>query len=258
MGSRHARLDRSRRESIRDAARLAMAHKLTGGLTRIRNVPTDGLRYRLVDARGEVVGRLASKLSLLLQGKDKPTYSPDRSDGDVVVVVNAADVTLTGRKLENKKYYRHTGYVGGLVTRTAGEMMRDEPCFVLRKAVERMLPKNQLRRDMLRKLRVFPGEAHALVRPRRPTRCPTRAWRTARNASRWCPFRCRRACFARRRCRGRKSRRASRRSTRRGTPSTRGWRRRATPRKPRSRRGRREADDSARRRRRTACVMRRT
>lgn len=138
-----------------------MAHKLTGGLTRIRNVPTDGLRYRLVDARGEVVGRLASKLSLLLQGKDKPTYSPDRSDGDVVVVVNAADVTLSGRKLENKKYYRHTGYVGGLVTRTAGEMMRDEPCFVLRKAVERMLPKNQLRRDMLRKLRVFPGEAHA-------------------------------------------------------------------------------------------------
>ena len=138
-----------------------MAHKLTGGLSRIRNVRTDGLRYRLVDARGEVVGRLASKLSLLLQGKDKPTYSPDRSDGDVVVVVNAADVTLTGRKLENKKYYRHTGYVGGLVTRTAGEMMRDEPCFVLRKAVERMLPKNQLRRDMLRKLRVFPGEAHA-------------------------------------------------------------------------------------------------
>ena len=154
-------LDRSRRETIRDEARIDMAHKLTGGLSRIRNVPTDGLRYRLVDARGEVVGRLASKLSLLLQGKDKPTYSPDRSDGDVVVVVNAADVTLTGRKLENKKYYRHTGYVGGLVTRTAGEMMRDEPCFVLRKAVERMLPKNQLRRDMLRKLRVFPGPAHA-------------------------------------------------------------------------------------------------
>ena len=138
-----------------------MAHKLTGGLSRIRNVPTDGLRYRLVDARGEVVGRLASKLSLLLQGKDKPTYSPDRSDGDVVVVVNAAEVTLTGRKLENKKYYRHTGYVGGLVTRTAGEMMRDEPCFVLRKAVERMLPKNNLRRDMMRKLRVFPGRTHA-------------------------------------------------------------------------------------------------
>jgi large subunit ribosomal protein L13 len=137
-----------------------MAHKLTGGLSRIRNVPTDGLRYRLVDARGEVVGRLASKLSLLLQGKDKPTYSPDRSDGDVVVVVNAAEVTLTGRKLENKKYYRHTGYVGGL-TRTAGEMMRDEPCFVLRKAVERMLPKNNLRRDMMRKLRVFPGRTHA-------------------------------------------------------------------------------------------------
>ena len=138
-----------------------MAHKLAGGVSRIRNVPTDGLRYRLVDARGEVVGRLASKLSLLLQGKDKPTYSPERSDGDVVIVVNPADATLTGRKLEDKKYYKHTGYVGGLVTRTAGEMMRAEPCFVLRKAVERMLPKTQLRKDMMRKLRVFPGENHA-------------------------------------------------------------------------------------------------
>jgi large subunit ribosomal protein L13 len=139
----------------------AMAHKLKGGVSTIRNVVTEGLRYRLVDARGEVVGRLASKLSLLLQGKDKPTYDPSISDGDVVVVVNAADITLTGRKLEKKLYYRHTGYVGGLVTRTAGDMMRDEPTFVLRKAVERMLPKNNLRKVMMRKLRLFPNEAHA-------------------------------------------------------------------------------------------------
>ena len=137
------------------------SYKVTGGLSKIRNVVTDGLRYRLVDARGEVVGRLASKLSLLLQGKDKPTYQPNRSDGDVVVVVNAAEVTLTGRKLENKKYYRHTGYVGNLVTRTAKEMMEREPTFVLRKAVERMLPKNTLRKDMMRKLRIFPGSEHA-------------------------------------------------------------------------------------------------
>ena len=137
------------------------SYKVTGGLSKIRNAVTDGLRYRLVDARGEVVGRLASKLSLLLQGKDKPTYQPNRSDGDVVVVVNAAEVTLTGRKLENKKYYRHTGYVGNLVTRTAKEMMEREPTFVLRKAVERMLPKNTLRKDMMRKLRIFPGSEHA-------------------------------------------------------------------------------------------------
>ena len=137
-----------------------MSYKVTGGLARIRNVVTDGLRYRLVDARGEVVGRLASKLSLLLQGKDKPTYEPHVSNGDVVVVVNAAEVTLTGRKLDNKKYYRHTGYAGNLVTRTAKEMMEREPTFVLRKAVERMLPNNKLRKDMMRKFRVFPGEEH--------------------------------------------------------------------------------------------------
>ena len=138
-----------------------MSYKFTGGLSRIRNVVTEGLRYRLVDARGEVVGRLASKLSILLQGKDKPTYQPHKSEGDVVVVVNAAEVTLSGRKMDQKKYYRHTGYVGGLVERTAREMMNQEPTFVLRKAVERMLPKNKLRREMMRKLRVFPGDKHA-------------------------------------------------------------------------------------------------
>lgn len=139
----------------------AMSYKFTGGMSHIRNVITEGLRYRLVDARGEVVGRLASRLSILLQGKDKPTYQPHKSEGDVVVVVNAAEVTLTGRKMDQKKYYRHTGYVGGLVERTAREMMNQEPTFVLRKAVERMLPKNKLRREMMRKLRVFPGERHA-------------------------------------------------------------------------------------------------
>ena len=138
-----------------------MSYKFTGGMSHIRNVVTEGLRYRLVDARGEVVGRLASRLSILLQGKDKPTYQPHKSEGDVVVVVNAAEVTLTGRKMDQKKYYRHTGYVGGLVERTAREMMNQEPTFVLRKAVERMLPKNKLRREMMRKLRVFPGERHA-------------------------------------------------------------------------------------------------
>mmetsp|Transcript_27553 Transcript_27553/g.44079 ORF Transcript_27553/g.44079 Transcript_27553/m.44079 type:complete len:212 (+) Transcript_27553:261-896(+) len=137
-----------------------MSYKVTGGQARIRNVATEGLRYRLVDARGEVLGRLAAKLSLLLMGKDKPTYEPYISNGDVVVVVNAAEVKLTGRKMEDKKYYRHTGYVGNLVTRTAKEMMEREPTFVLRKAVERMLPKNKLRDDMMRKFRTFPGEEH--------------------------------------------------------------------------------------------------
>mmetsp|Transcript_39152 Transcript_39152/g.96983 ORF Transcript_39152/g.96983 Transcript_39152/m.96983 type:complete len:226 (-) Transcript_39152:148-825(-) len=127
---------------------------------RIRNVSVEGLRYRLVDAKGEVLGRLASKLSILLQGKDKPTYSPNVSNGDVVVVVNAGEITLTGRKMTQKMYYRHTGYVGNLVERTAREMMERNPTFVLKKAVERMLPDNKLRQDMMRKLRLFPGEQH--------------------------------------------------------------------------------------------------
>ena len=138
-----------------------MAYKQTGGIARIKNVVTDGLRYRLADARGEVLGRFAACVSRVLQGKDKPTYEPHRAEGDVVVVTNAKDIVLTGRKLEDKKYYRHTGYVGNLVTRTAKEMMEREPTFLIRKAVERMLPKNKLRKDMMRKLRVFPGETHA-------------------------------------------------------------------------------------------------
>ena len=138
-----------------------MAYKQTGGIARIKNVFTDGLRYRLADARGEVLGRFAACVSRVLQGKDKPTYEPHRAEGDVVVVTNAKDIVLTGRKLEDKKYYRHTGYVGNLVTRTAKEMMEREPTFLIRKAVERMLPKNKLRKDMMRKLRVFPGETHA-------------------------------------------------------------------------------------------------
>ena len=152
-----------------------MSYKFTGGMSHIRNVVTEGLRYRLVDARGEVVGRLASRLSILLQGKDKPTYQPHKSEGDVVVVVNAAEVTLTGRKMDQKKYYRHTGYVGGLVERTAREMMNQEPTFVLRKAVERMLPKNKLRREMMQKLRCSPGEARVRGARARPVRdAPTR------------------------------------------------------------------------------------
>ena len=136
------------------------SYKVTGGLSKIRNAVTDGLRYRLVDARGEVVGRLASKLSLLLQGKDKPTYQPNRSDGDVVVVVNAAEVTLTGRKLENKKYYRHTGYPGGLRSMSFEKMIDHAPERTLQLAVKGMLPKGPLGRSMFAKLKVYAGTSH--------------------------------------------------------------------------------------------------
>ena len=118
------------------------------------------LRYRLIDAKGEVLGRLASRVSLILQGKDKPTFDRSKPSGDACVVVNASKIHLSGRKMEQKKFHRHTGFVGGLVTRTAREMHERDETFLIRKAVERMLPKNQLRREHMRKLRVFPDEEH--------------------------------------------------------------------------------------------------
>eukprot|EP00243_Klebsormidium_subtile_P006208 TRINITY_DN2591_c0_g2_i1.p1 TRINITY_DN2591_c0_g2~~TRINITY_DN2591_c0_g2_i1.p1 ORF type:complete len:179 (+),score=50.25 TRINITY_DN2591_c0_g2_i1:196-732(+) len=127
----------------------------------LKNVATVGLRWRLVDAKGEVLGRLASQVSMILMGKDKPTYTPHWDEGDVVVVKNARHVELTGKKVKEKVYKWYTGYVGGLKERTVEEQFEREPIEVLRKAVERMLPKNRLRDDRMRKLRIFPDEEHA-------------------------------------------------------------------------------------------------
>ncbi|PSC67474.1 hypothetical protein C2E20_8863 [Micractinium conductrix] len=121
---------------------------------------TEGLRFRLVDAKGQVVGRLASQIATILQGKDKPTFRPNADDGDLVVVVNAAQAELTGRKWDQKLYRWHTGYPGGLKERTARDQETRQPGVVLRNAVLGMLPKNNLRRSMARKLRIFPGGRH--------------------------------------------------------------------------------------------------
>ncbi|KAH7618828.1 putative 50S ribosomal protein L13 [Nannochloris sp. 'desiccata'] len=120
----------------------------------------EGLRFRIVDAKGQVVGRLASQIARVLMGKDKPTFSPWKDDGDVVVVVNAQDVEFTGRKWDRKVYRWHTGYPGGLKQRTAKEQHERKPGEVLRAAVMGMLPKNNLRRSMARKLRIYPGPEH--------------------------------------------------------------------------------------------------
>eukprot|EP00887_Chlorella_sp_A99_P001456 scaffold8.g1456.t1 len=125
-----------------------------------KGVATEGLRFRLVDAQGQVVGRLAAQIARVLQGKDKPSYVPNRDDGDVVVVINAAGVELTGRKWDQKLYRWHTGYPGGLKERTAKDQFARRPEAVLEAAVNGMLPKNNLRRSMMRKLRIFPGEQH--------------------------------------------------------------------------------------------------
>ena len=118
------------------------------------------LRLRVVDAEGQVVGRLASQLARVLMGKDKPTYDPSKAEGDVVVVTNAQRVAFTGRKWSDKLYRRHTGYPGGLRERTAEEAHARDPGAVLRAAVLGMLPKNTLRREMARRLRIFAGPAH--------------------------------------------------------------------------------------------------
>lgn len=114
----------------------------------------------MVDAKGQVVGRLASQIARVLMGKDKPTYAPNRDGGDVVVVVNAGDVEFTGRKWDQKLYRWHTGYPGGLKERTAKDQQARRPGEVLRAAVMGMLPKNNLRRSMARKLRIYPGPDH--------------------------------------------------------------------------------------------------
>ncbi len=114
----------------------------------------------LVDAKDKVLGRLAADVASILRGKTKPTYTPHTDVGDFVVIINAEKVVLTGRKLEQKTYYRHSGYMGGLKSRTARQLMEKNPEEIIRHAVKGMLPKNSLGRSMFKKLKVYAGEAH--------------------------------------------------------------------------------------------------
>ncbi len=114
----------------------------------------------LVDARDKVLGRLAADVASILRGKTKPTYTPHTDVGDFVVIINAEKVILTGRKLEQKTYYRHSGYMGGLKSRTARQLMEKNPEEIIRHAVKGMLPKNSLGRSMFKKLKVYAGETH--------------------------------------------------------------------------------------------------
>ena len=116
--------------------------------------------WRVVDVSGMVLGRVARDISMALQGKDKPTYTPHSLTGDFVVVVNASKVRVTGRKLEQKTYYRHSGYVGNLKSFALKDMMETRPERVIRLAVKGMLPKNNLGRQMLSRLKVYSGEEH--------------------------------------------------------------------------------------------------
>src|ERR1700744_5465142 len=118
-------------------------------------------KWVVIDADGLVVGRLASIIALRLRGQHKPTFTPHMDCGDNVIVINAAKALLTGDKLKKKVYYHHTGYIGGIKERTAGEIMRGKfPERVVEKAVERMLPRGPLGRKQLSHLHVYPGAEH--------------------------------------------------------------------------------------------------
>ena len=116
--------------------------------------------WYLVDAEGEILGRLASKIASVLRGKDKPIFTPHLDTGEFVVVINAGKVKLTGRKLQEKKYYHHSGYPGGIKSITAKELIQKKPEELIRKAVRGMLPKNRLGRKLLKKLKVYSGHDH--------------------------------------------------------------------------------------------------
>ncbi len=117
-------------------------------------------RWHLVDLEGQVLGRAAARIAMLLRGKHKPEFTPHTDTGDFVVVINAEKVVLTGNKLLQKRYYRHSGYIGNLKERTAGEMLATKPEELIRLAVRGMVPKNTLARQQLKKLKVYAGPDH--------------------------------------------------------------------------------------------------
>ena len=117
-------------------------------------------QWWVVDAEGQTLGRLASRIALVLRGKHKPIYTPHIDTGDYVIVINADKVATTGKKIDEKIYYRHSGYPGGLRERTLREQLDKAPTEPIRLAVKGMLPKNKLGRQMIEKLKVYAGPDH--------------------------------------------------------------------------------------------------
>jgi large subunit ribosomal protein L13 len=117
-------------------------------------------RWYVIDGQGQILGRMATEIARLLRGKHKPTFTPNQDAGDFVIVINARGVKLTGAKLQDKIYYRHTEFPGGIRERTAAEMLQIKPEELIRLAVRGMLPKNRLSRKLVTKLKVYAGPEH--------------------------------------------------------------------------------------------------
>ncbi|MDI6741172.1 MAG: 50S ribosomal protein L13 [Smithella sp.] len=128
--------------------------------TYMAKAETADQKWYVADASGKVLGRFASEIASRLRGKHKPTYTPHVDTGDFIIVVNAEKVVLTAKKLTDKKYYSYSGYPGGIKETTAGKMLAEKPEEVIRIAVQGMLPKTNLGRKMLKKLKVYSGSAH--------------------------------------------------------------------------------------------------
>ena len=117
-------------------------------------------KWHLIDADGKVLGRLASEIANILRGKNKPIYTPHVDTGDHVVVINAEKIVLTGKKLQDKVYYRHSNYPGGLKSTTAEKLLKKRASSLIEIAVKGMLPRNTLGRAMFKKLKVYPSKEH--------------------------------------------------------------------------------------------------
>ena len=117
-------------------------------------------KWYIVDAKDKVLGRLASKLAYMLQGKHRPDYTPHVDQADFIVVVNVEKIKLTGKKLDQKIYWRHSGYIGGLKLETARKLLERKPEQLIYLAVKRMLPRNRMRKKLLKKLKIYAGPNH--------------------------------------------------------------------------------------------------
>ena len=116
--------------------------------------------WYVIDATDVVLGRLASKVAHMLKGKHKPQYQPHTDEGDYIIVINAKKIRVTGNKLSDKIYYKHTGYIGNMKETPLGKMLDKKPDFVIKNAVKGMLPKNPLGRSMIKKLKIYDNENH--------------------------------------------------------------------------------------------------
>jgi len=117
-------------------------------------------KWVLIDAAGQSLGRIASKAASIIRGKTKPTYTPHVDTGDNVIIINVADVKLTGKKWDDKIYYRHTGYMGGIKSRTAKQIAGKQPKELLEKAINGMLPKTRLGRELRKNYRIYTNDQH--------------------------------------------------------------------------------------------------